>query len=440
MSAGKEQPPTFHCVHCDIYHSDFNRENHNYKVDFLVKSLVDVIHPLIETDDKCKAHNKDLNLVCLGETCNYTICRDCFTEDHENHNVESLLQFFNWNSERIYESMDEFQGIVGTKISELKQAKSQKEILKRKIEDHIDGLQRSLLTIKHQLYMEVDDLLGAEESSLEEQVNFLIEKRDFISDFKMKLSQAKKIPHLKDVAKAMRKVKMDVKKHLFKINTVDLNFYDVPLEHGVEIKLKEKDFGKIDIPQDDNLEDLRLEQIRNSPAQQSRGIFAGLLDRLELLDEADDQGGNTDVICQDATPQANHQIDKSSNKEMLNQPTVATTNYDRSVENEGSLIQIRQKMSQGHLRSTQINEQTTEPESEPWLQILAGVIISLTIGGAGTVGVPMLFLYILGILGSLAAVLCFPGMCISNCVLVYCQKPQKYRPTQMKKREHYYRS
>ncbi len=72
---GEQQPSTFHCVKCEKLNMFLNEENQNYKVDFLVKSLVNVIHPLIEIDDICRAHDKDVNLVCLRESCNSAISK-----------------------------------------------------------------------------------------------------------------------------------------------------------------------------------------------------------------------------------------------------------------------------------------------------------------------------------------------------------------------------
>ena len=75
MFRGEQQPSTFHCIKCEKLNMVLNEENQNYKVDFLVKSLVDVIHPLIEIDDICRAHDKDVNLVGLRESCNSAISK-----------------------------------------------------------------------------------------------------------------------------------------------------------------------------------------------------------------------------------------------------------------------------------------------------------------------------------------------------------------------------
>ncbi len=75
MFRGEQQPSTFHCRKCEKLNMVLNDENQNYKVDLLVKSLVDVIHPLIEIDDKCRAHDKDVNLVGLRESCNSAISK-----------------------------------------------------------------------------------------------------------------------------------------------------------------------------------------------------------------------------------------------------------------------------------------------------------------------------------------------------------------------------
>ncbi len=187
-SLEKQEPSAFHCTKCEKGNKHLNKEYNNFKVDFEIKSIVDIILPLMETSEKCKVHDKqDLNLVCLSGTCNFAICKDCFNTCHREHDVKTLFQIFYSSSYKIHENVSAFQENIEEQITQLKQANSRKDDLKKQIEGAINGLQSALLTIQSQLFLQVDSLKDAADESVKEQVDFLIEKRD---ELKMELSNA----------------------------------------------------------------------------------------------------------------------------------------------------------------------------------------------------------------------------------------------------------